>query len=661
MAAISTPHPRNQFPGRRRPTARQQILTDRAIARELQEQEEEFLLADSRRSANEQSAGQVPFIPPVIPSDDEEPSESTSTNTSTSTPPGQQLDSNGAYTPEPYNRRLHRRQNTPVIPPVIPTPPVLDGNGAYTPWPRQDRVPRQSAPVIPPVIPPVAPAASGPFIPPTPATRARNVTFAQEPHRSPQPRPTVPFIPPYPSTFNPTTSRRATTPVPPRPTLWYPPGVLPPNMRAQTPVPGMYYPPQRPMGSIVPAPPIPPIVRQRTPAVFTPPPKKTEEVIVPFIPPMPDENPTQESAERPKTPTAVKPKKVATSPENDDTQRTRALPNEPRSVLKKDVEATKSPEGSKSILEVTDNDADLPGPLLGLRKYTPIHKEISASSGLLPSLGSHLHLTCSACSTMYCRGCLRITHCRRTCTAGPDAKKCFLKTCCRAGRAIAIFTILSCFDAQFLAMVRLPRRPTYFEYIKHTLSSSSSALSDLIGDTIKSLLPWLPVEPIHSKSPPHVHASVESLFRVSLLLEVVRIYLRAPREAWVRPGNGRVYKQLLLLLTRLEEVGKRALAGLVLERRKGIERTRGVGKVVWALAERVAEKNRVDGSGRRRELGWTAGEEHESFSEILSQGKLSKDLEEMKDKVQEEQEEKKALLDHFLCQLLRWSMADALK
>ncbi|KAG6873075.1 hypothetical protein C0995_003383 [Termitomyces sp. Mi166 len=608
-------------------------------------------------------------------------------------PPPRRFNQDGHLSPPP-------RPSALINPPVVPLP--LNDNA---PEPHRSSPPHQSTPDIPPtppVIPPtpvvIPPTPSvvppTPFIPHTPVISPTHTSSAHVPQPNhPQPYQPNPFIPPVApglySVLN-STSRRAAAPVPPHLTYWYPPGVVPHHLYAQTSVPmmypGYYLPQQQPLGTVVPAPPIPPVIRQQRPSVPNPfPPKQTEEAIVPFIPPMPDLKPDPQQAPRPilkpKPASAVKSTKAAASSEDNDVQTFKntvanASTNLPdrRNILRMQspppglkvemeaaVNAKRSSKSDESLAivaeedEITDSDFGVEsGPLHDLRKHKPIHthSSISSSSSSLPSLDSHLHLMCPDCHTMHCRGCNRMLNCKRTCNGGPD-DKCLLKTCCRAGRAIAIFAILSCFDAKFLSMVSKSSHSTYLEYIKSRLSSSTSSLSTLLLTTIESLLLWLPVDPIHSKSPPHVHTSVEPLFRVSLLLEVIRTYLRAPRERWIRSGNGMVYRHLLMFLRRLEEVGKGAIAGLVFRPAKGVERTTGVGEVVWALAE----KNK--GTGKKRNLGWTAGDEHESFSATLSKKKLQQDLQALKDK--EEKKEKKALLDQFLCQLLRWSMADVLK
>ncbi|KAG5723259.1 2,3-bisphosphoglycerate-independent phosphoglycerate mutase 1 [Termitomyces sp. T112] len=702
-----------------------QIHADGEIARRLQDREEELLVAASIRSANERQlpSSQTPFVPPVVLSEEYSDEEEQEDNPPV-IPSSPVRDRNGAYTPESYHDRFPPHRPASAIPPVVPPPPELDQNGAYTPPPHPSRFSRGFTSVIPPVVPPTSsvrdesrsrapgscgpsqPPRSTPVIPPAPPTtfvRGRN---APGPFQPPQPRQPVAVIPPvvpdpYPPVHN-TSFRRAATPVPPRPTYehWYPPGVVPHHMRPQTLRPVYYYPPQQPPRILVPAPLIPPIFQSPKPSVVNPPPpKQTEEPIVPFIPPMPDEKPEPKTAPRPilknKPASAVRPSKATVSLENGDIRTSvKPLTKDNMNVPRKQVapaqspreaeEMTESSESSESNTlveedEITDNDVEPEsGPLQDLRKHAnlltgsfkcsccstmmqtkPIHKHLGTLSPYLPSLDSHLHLMCSECYTLYCRGCHHISRCKRTCNAGPD-EDCLLKTCCRAGRAIAIFAILSCFDAKFLAMVSASPYSTYIEYIKNALSSSSaSSLSALLCTTINSLLPWLPVDPIHSKSPPHVHRSVEPLFRVSLLLEVIRIYLHAPLDRWIRPRNGQVYELILMFLRRLEEVGKGAIAGLVLKPGRGIRRTKGVGEVVWALAECAGEKNK--GNRMRKNLGWTAGNEHESFSETLGKKKLRQDLQDLKDKIQQDQKEKKKLLDQFLCQLLSWSMADVLK
>ncbi|KAG6867132.1 hypothetical protein C0993_006450 [Termitomyces sp. T159_Od127] len=683
---------RHRWPAAARDRAAQ-IRNDGAIARQLQEQEEELLAAASIRSANERH---IPFEPPVVPSDPGSDEESTLTPPTPPPPGARTLDANGAYSPEPYHARVPRRHPAPVVP-----PPVLDTNGAYTPppfhrpvipaappRPRQPAPPaappvvppapqrsRQPTPFIPPVVPPTPdarrPAQPPPVIPPVvppatspPRARDRMVTF-QEP-----PRP-APFIPPLPPLHSFHGAHRAATPVPPRPspTYWYPAGFVPPPVYAPTPV--VFYPQPLlpPPGAVVPAPPIPPFVRPPPPGVVaSPPQKKAEDVVVPFIPPMVEEKPTAMDKPRSVLKSKSKPvekpiKVVPPSDESDESEpererikkprarepergRTRAREHKeqveregtPKAKPKEEREGT--PKAKPKEMESEDG-ADLA--LRQLHKHKPIHKEVAACA--LPALDTHLHLACTACRTTYCRGCRRPAACKRTCTASPSSK-CALRTCCRAGRAIAVFLILSAFDAALLALAHARPSRSFHEYTAHALRSRAahSALSSLLETTIPALLPWL-------APTAHAHPALADLLRVSALLDVVHAYLRAPRETWVRRAHACAYERMLEMLRRLENAGRGALKGLVFGRRRGVAGTRGVGRAVWAMAR-----------GRGGDaLGWAAGAEQESFSEILSQGRVERDLLDMRDRVRAEGDERGALVDRFLCQTLWWRMAHVLE
>ncbi|KAG6855566.1 hypothetical protein H0H87_000912 [Tephrocybe sp. NHM501043] len=208
---------------------------------------------------------------------------------------------------------------------------------------------------------------------------------------------------------------------------------------------------------------------------------------------------------------------------------------------------------------------------------------------------------------------------------------------------------------------------TYFEFTRRALSSSTSAirapLCTLLLVTLKALLSWLPLESSRSSTrSPHVHESVKPLLRVSPILDIIWVCLRLSREShWVHPQNGEMYTTILEFLERLKEVGKGALKELVCGTRQPIGQTRGVGAMVWGWADgyKAEDKERQEQPKKgvkTKGVGWIAGPVQKSFSDFLKAGAALNDVRTMRDKVSEDEGEKRELLDKLFRELYRWQL-----
>ncbi|KAG6919868.1 hypothetical protein DXG01_015576 [Tephrocybe rancida] len=615
-------------------------------------------------------------------------------------------------TVQPLRSALRNPNRQPVIPPVVPSPtsstsddhPRSHGR-SQTPYPYHTR------PVIPPVIP----------SPPTNRASAQT----PDPYNRPAYRGAAAGA-----------GGRSATPAPRPYEHWYPRGYAAPTMHPPPSQQQAYYPQLWPQNSapvipppptsgpapVIPAPPIAPPVRRPPHQGFfvdIPALPPVEPPVVPFIPPSPESlgvsaatNINTSANAKPGPRPILKPKpasavisaqKAGGRTEGDGKERRDSL-RKRRSAVFEEPPSEDEGEGSSETLaeeeskeeeELEEEEGATEGPLRELRahvklftgsfkctncgtlmKIKPIHTSITSTSPL-PPLAPSLPLSCPSCKTLHCRGRQHLSHCKRTCAGPsppPSSSSCLLTSCCRAGRAIALFTILSLFDAKFLALYHASPCTSYVDYTKRAILSSAPsartppALSELLLWTLKALIPWLPLEhpPVagsHSSAgstrnkdkAPHVHESALPLLQVSLLLDVLRMYLRAPRDRWVCPGNGEVYKAILEFLERVKDAGGGRVKGLVCGRRVRVDETRGVGAIVWGWAEGGAGGT---GKGRR----WRTGMDVEGFVEMLKGGKALRDIKTMKDGVRKEGAKgpKGELLQDLLAELFRWQLSGLL-
>ncbi|KAF5385160.1 hypothetical protein D9615_000916 [Tricholomella constricta] len=201
------------------------------------------------------------------------------------------------------------------------------------------------------------------------------------------------------------------------------------------------------------------------------------------------------------------------------------------------------------------------------------------------SVGKQLHLTCEKCPkrTAHCRGCAKAVGCRRDCDALHS--DCRLITCCRKGRAIAIFEILSLFDKYYTSAAEDLSKSSIWpvpkaerdDFLRLATSNSDSRLTrpfnTTLSETLAALQTWLPLE--HS-----VHSSVPLLLSTSFILEVVRAYLKDATGGlinWVVYGE--LYTEILSLLKLLGR--QECHHELVMGSLPTIHRSSGLHSWVW--------------------------------------------------------------------------------
>lgn len=201
------------------------------------------------------------------------------------------------------------------------------------------------------------------------------------------------------------------------------------------------------------------------------------------------------------------------------------------------------------------------------------------------SLRRQLHLFCARCPvpTPHCRGCGKPVACKRKCDAIRD--DCQLKTCCRKGRAIAIFEILGLFDKSYTTAAESLSKSNIWpvpkserdDFLQLATSNTDPRLTrpfnQTLTKTLSALQGWLPLEQ-------SVHASVRLLFSTSLLLEVVRAYLKDTTAAYVNwVIYGELYTEILGLLKLFGR--EECHHALVMQSLPAIQRSSGLQSWLW--------------------------------------------------------------------------------
>ncbi|KAG6808148.1 hypothetical protein H0H92_005260 [Tricholoma furcatifolium] len=341
-------------------------------------------------------------------------------------------------------------------------------------------------------------------------------------------------------------------------------------------------------------------------------------------------------------------------------------------------------------------------------------------------LDTSLHLSCPGCRTIHCRGCHRPARCKRSCAGAPSDATCALPACCRAGRAVGVFEILEAFDGAVGALVKGggtekgngkkgekgkgDNGQEVGEWLEEVLASPTSAramrLSGLVHDVLEALGPWIPLatnasnakpatdgkdgrrrssysastgsstesqsNPTHSRSP-HVHGSLPILLYTSLLLPILHAFLRLPVKHWVRPTHSGLYSAIFAFLEVLEKAGASRssrnggekpgpLGCCVLKKKRGVRATKGVGGVVWGIADAERKNSKKPHSHPESKIKklWQPGLAIESFSELLGRPETQRELRALSVKMKEDEAEKRKIVDGFSCTLLRWQMSDVL-
>ncbi|KAF5312580.1 hypothetical protein D9619_002462 [Psilocybe cf. subviscida] len=220
-----------------------------------------------------------------------------------------------------------------------------------------------------------------------------------------------------------------------------------------------------------------------------------------------------------------------------------------------------------------------------------------------------LHVTCGVCRTTHCRGCFTVARCPPGCNGGDG---CLVANCCASVRAVAIFEALAAFDSVYIS------ETTYFA----SVSSSSASQNARDGETSKKshssvgkvqrqvYLRALIAKPktgrfttalvrtlkvLHDRlvpatsssssdagtaaetSPANLTPFIQRVLACSLLPEVLHAFLvDAPVRDWI--PHSEACCAMLDALSRLSE----ACPSIIEQRMRPIERSPGVGRVVWA-------------------------------------------------------------------------------
>ncbi|TFK42199.1 hypothetical protein BDQ12DRAFT_645723 [Crucibulum laeve] len=224
-----------------------------------------------------------------------------------------------------------------------------------------------------------------------------------------------------------------------------------------------------------------------------------------------------------------------------------------------------------------------------------------------------LHLTCSSCSAVHCRGCFTVVSCSRDCKGG---NSCTLKSCCDEVKAIAIFEILGKFDNEYTAQATLlgrDERQVRGEFIKLVMTKGDRVLSHrfawTLDKTLKPLVAWLEAA---QASGGRIHPTIQRLFSVSYLLEVIHFFL-ANDSRWDWVFMHELLTSILNLLRVMVDCG---LGPLLAEPLRNIEQSCGLhcwiwdrGFVTWESEDIAGEEKPVRSppvydllKGQRREL-----------------------------------------------------------
>ncbi|KAG5644977.1 hypothetical protein DXG03_007349 [Asterophora parasitica] len=203
------------------------------------------------------------------------------------------------------------------------------------------------------------------------------------------------------------------------------------------------------------------------------------------------------------------------------------------------------------------------------------------------SLGKQLHVLCPSCPNStrpaHCRGCGKPTACKHDCNAMQS--DCKLPTCCRRGRAIALFELLGTFDKLLSSSAESFTKSNTWpvpqseraDYLRFMTCNSDPRSTRPFNTKLTSMLEiiqmWLPRE--HS-----VHRSVRPMLEMSLLLETIRAYVKdrtASRINWVVYGE--LYTEILGFLILLGSHD--SLLPIVTQRLPAILTSSGMHALIW--------------------------------------------------------------------------------
>lgn len=166
-----------------------------------------------------------------------------------------------------------------------------------------------------------------------------------------------------------------------------------------------------------------------------------------------------------------------------------------------------------------------------------------------------LHISCSHCSTLHCRGCgSQASKCPKNCTG---SKTCgIIHDCCPQVRAIAVFEALSAFDEAYLAEINGGPQTGNAEreyFIKDLVSKPIGSQARRFEAVFVKCMNVL-IEVFTSPSTSSHSSAFASQFERSLMPEVIHLYLENTNvKDWITHSD--VYAVILDLLRYMFEAG----------------------------------------------------------------------------------------------------------
>lgn len=159
---------------------------------------------------------------------------------------------------------------------------------------------------------------------------------------------------------------------------------------------------------------------------------------------------------------------------------------------------------------------------------------------------------------------------------------CVVKNCCPEVQAIAIFEVLSSFDVEFATEAGLASqgsREARQEYVRSVITKPDKNTRRFEASFVKALrtlCSWLQGSGFETESP---HPTVQRIFSVSYLPEVIRIFLSNNNvRDWV--AHSETYLCILEVLRRMVDSG---LSDILTEPLRAIEQSCGLQHWIWDL------------------------------------------------------------------------------
>ncbi|KAH0591594.1 hypothetical protein H2248_001645 [Termitomyces sp. 'cryptogamus'] len=187
-----------------------------------------------------------------------------------------------------------------------------------------------------------------------------------------------------------------------------------------------------------------------------------------------------------------------------------------------------------------------------------------------PRMGTLLHLRCTGCPAVYCRGCHKPITCERDCNV---QEHCALLRCCANVRGVAIFEYLSAFDRFYLftssmywgikgnAIVKQPQRRAFLDLILYFADQcdthrDAQQVLLVLELTARRIRFWILLdEDTGNEVERHVGAMLTVSFLSEVLYEFIsQVYARRKiRPPELETGLRRIRKFLNTLATRQDK------------------------------------------------------------------------------------------------------------